>query len=252
MGGGALLRCMPSHIVAARTSEARAGGVSTRLWPSLRRRRWAAHGSDLCCRAASRFARLRRGGQALALAEHAGVGGARLQLVLGGARLRLCSCTASRLVLRRVCGWAAWRPGNTRGWRRAAPTYAIARRRGSALLPAYGPDLCSWSAQPRLTLLHSIAARTAAARLRLVNPSWVGRCRRSSVVDEVVGHDQTTTTTTTTTTHDPRPTTTTNDPLPTTHDPRPTTHDPRPRPRPRQRARPQLRPRPRAARRQQC
>ena len=68
----------------------------------------------------------------LALALHARVGGARL-------RLTLFDSIAARLVLlrlRRVCGWAAWRPALAcpssarEDGRRAAPTYALAQRRG--------------------------------------------------------------------------------------------------------------------------
>jgi len=61
---GGVARCfdlaLPSHVVAARTSAVRVGGVAPRLSPSLYRRRWPARGSDLRSRTASRLARLRR------------------------------------------------------------------------------------------------------------------------------------------------------------------------------------------------
>jgi len=82
---GPLLRLTPSHVVAARTSAARACSVAPRLLSSLCTRGWAVRGSDLRSRVASRH-----------------------------------------VLLRRVCGWATWRPDScprsTReGRRRAAP-----------------------------------------------------------------------------------------------------------------------------------
>jgi len=103
--GGARLRLTLSHSVAARTAAACLWlcGMAPRLFPSLCTRGWAARGSDL-------------------------------RWVARGSDLR--SCTASQLVLRRVCGWAAWGKLSPLLYTRecgqcTAPTYALAQRRGA-------------------------------------------------------------------------------------------------------------------------
>ena len=130
------------------------------LLASLCTQAWAARGSDLRICTASRLVLLRRvcsraaWRPAFALALHARMGGARL-------RLTLSHSVAARTAAACLWLWAvALRPGSfprsaRESGRRAAPTCA-----GWRVAPTH-----VGSARLRLTLLHSVAARAAAAHL---------------------------------------------------------------------------------------
>jgi len=157
------LRLTLSHSIAARTAAAhlRLGGVAPRLLRSLCIRGWAVRGSDLRSRTASRLV--------LRCCGASASGGVAPNLLLslstqrgGGALLRLSPRTSLRLVpLRR--GRAAWRPDSRprstgEGGRRAAPTYALAQRRGSR---GYGASAVGRHSARRLLSLCTRGGRRA-------------------------------------------------------------------------------------------
>jgi len=197
-------RAAPTNALAQRRGSccgaSAVGRRGAKILPSLYKRGWAARGSDLRPHTSSRLstaaaaARLRLDSVAPRLLPSAREGGRRAALTyaLGRRGPDLRSCTASRIVLlRRVRGWAAWRPGSCpcyarEGGQCAAPTKALAQRLCStaAARPRLGgiaPDSCHRSAREeggaRLGCDRLVVGRGSWSRV-VGRGSWVVGCGR--------------------------------------------------------------------------